>query len=63
MVRRAKVKTDKLYVRIAPTVKRAAARAADMDRRTLSSLIEWLLVEHCRQRGISIEKPGRKRIT
>jgi hypothetical protein len=38
-------------VRIQPSIKAAAEKAAADDRRSLSSLIEKLLVDHLKKRG------------
>src|SRR5262249_40679082 len=46
-----RVKTADLNIRISPRLKEAARKAAEMDQRTLSSLIERLLTEHCRRAG------------
>ncbi len=44
-------KTANLNLRIDPALKEAAARAAEDDRRSLTSLIEKLLVEHLKTTG------------
>ena len=44
-------KTATLNLRIAPEIKDAAERAAADDHRSLTSLVEKLLAEHCRARG------------
>jgi hypothetical protein len=49
--RRPRVKTADLNIRISPKLKEAARKAAEKDQRTLSSLIERLLTEHCRKAG------------
>jgi hypothetical protein len=38
-------------LRIDPSIKEAAIKAAKADRRTLTSLIEVLLENHCKQHG------------
>jgi hypothetical protein len=45
------VKTTEVNIRMTPELKRAARKAAELDQRTLSGLIERLLTEHCRQVG------------
>jgi predicted HicB family RNase H-like nuclease len=45
------VKTADLNIRISPKLKEAARRAAEMDQRSLSSLVERLLTEHCHRAG------------
>jgi hypothetical protein len=49
--KRPRVKTADLNIRITPKLKEAARKAAEMDQRTLSSLIERLLTEHCHEVG------------
>jgi hypothetical protein len=46
---RPRVKTADVNIRIAPKLKEAARKAAQLDQRTLSSLIERLLTEHCQK--------------
>ena len=58
-------KTTQYNLRMDPEVKQAAEKAAAQDRRSLSSLIETLLVDYCRKRGLLTEegrlpKKGRK---
>jgi len=45
------VKTTIINVRIDPKLKKAARKAAELDQRTLSGLIERLLTEHCQKVG------------
>jgi hypothetical protein len=52
-------KTAQFNMRIDPELKEAAERAAADDRRSLSSLIEKLLIDYCRDRGFL--KPERRR--
>jgi len=49
--RRPRVKTGVVNLRISPKLKEAARKAAELDSRTLSGLIERLLTEHCRRAG------------
>jgi len=44
-------KTATLNLRIDPAVKKAAEKAAADDHRSLTSLIEKLLIEHLKTRG------------
>jgi hypothetical protein len=54
-------KTAQFSMRIDPELKEAAERAAADDRRSLSSLIEKLLTDYCRDQGLlSAERPPRK---
>ena len=53
--RRPKVKTATLTVRLDPKIK-AAAEAEDVrENRSLTSLLEVLILEHCRTLGLSPE--------
>lgn len=45
---RPKVKTATVTLRVDPAVKAAAELAAQHDRRSLTNLIEVLLINHCR---------------
>ena len=46
--RRPKIKTATMTLRIDPEIKAAAEKAAARDRRSLTNLVEVLLVDHCR---------------
>jgi len=54
--RRNVVKSTEINLRTDPKIKAAAMKAAELERRTLSSLIEWLLVEHCKRVG-TLKRP------
>lgn len=54
-MRRPKVKTATLTVRLDPKIKAAAEAAAEHDHRSLTSLLEVLIVNHCRALGLSPE--------
>ncbi len=43
-----------LALRVDPAIKAAVEIAAKLENRTVTNLIETLIVEHCRQRGIEI---------
>ena len=47
-------KTAVLTLRIAPRIKAAAERAAEQDHRSVTNLIEVLLIEHCRKHDITV---------
>jgi hypothetical protein len=51
MTTRPRVRTTEINLRVSPKLKEAARKAAEKDQRTLSSLIERLLTEHCRKAG------------
>ena len=53
--RRQKVKTATLTVRLDPRIKAAAEAAAEHEHRSLTSLLEVLIVNHCRTLGLSPE--------
>lgn len=55
IMRRPKVKTATLTVRIDPRIKAAAEAAAEHDHRSLTNLLEVLIVNHCRAPGLSPE--------
>jgi hypothetical protein len=46
-----RIKTAQVNLRIEPSLKAAAEKAAKDDQRSLTSLIEKLLTEHLRRRG------------
>ena len=46
-----RTKSATLNLRIEPDIKEAAERAAADDRRSLTSLVEKLLVDHLRKKG------------
>lgn len=51
--RRPKIKTATLSVRLDPEIKAAAEAAAELERRSLTGLLEVLILNHCRTMGIS----------
>lgn len=61
MMARPKMKTAELNVRMTPELKRAVQQIARADQTTVSELITRLAVQLCQQRGVAIDKPGRKR--
>lgn len=52
MGRRPKVKTATLTVRLDPKIKAAAEAAAEREHRSLTSLLEVLILNHCRKLGL-----------
>jgi hypothetical protein len=48
-------KTATLNLRIAPSLKAAAEKAAAADHRSLTSLIEKLLSDHLRAKGVELK--------
>ena len=47
----AETKTAQILMRVRPSLKKAAEKAAADDQRSLSSLIEKLITEHLRRKG------------
>ena len=56
MLGMAQRKITQFTMRMDPDVKVAAEQAAANDRRSLSSLIEVLLINHCKQKGLLTEE-------
>jgi predicted HicB family RNase H-like nuclease len=50
-----RLKTAQMNLRLKPELKAMAERAAAADNRTLTSLIEKLLIDYCRKKGLSKE--------
>ena len=55
-MRRPKIKTATLTLRLDPKIKAAAEAAAEKDHRSLTSLLEVLIVNHCRALGLGPEQ-------
>ncbi len=51
---RLKTKTTTLTLRVTPELKAAAEVAADRDHRSLTGLIEVLILNHCKSQNIPI---------
>lgn len=49
-------KTTNLNLRIAPEVREALREAAERDHRSISNMIELLIVQHCKRNEIPINK-------
>lgn len=56
-IRRPKVKTATMTFRVDPKIKAVAEAAAEKEHRSITSLVEVLILKHCRLVGII---PGRK---
>lgn len=54
--RRPKLKTATMTLRVDPKIKAAAEAAAERDHRSLTSLIEVLILNHCSVLGIQVEQ-------
>lgn len=46
-------KTEAINLRMSPSTKALLRAAAERDHRTLSNLLELLILEHCRRHGIA----------
>jgi hypothetical protein len=53
-------KTEVVSVRVPPDVKAALVAAAGQERRSLASMVEFMVVDYCRSHGIAI-KPSKAR--
>lgn len=53
-------KTDTINLRMSPAIKDLLRAAAEREHRTLSNMLEVLILEHCRRYGIPQEdgEPG-----
>lgn len=50
-------KTATLTLRIEPEIKQALQRAAEMEHRSIANMIEVLIREHCKVKGIATDDP------
>lgn len=57
---RQKTKTTTVTLRVTPEWKAAAEVAADRDHRSLTGLIEVLILNHCKSQDISVTAPKKK---
>lgn len=48
-------KTEVVSVRVEPRIKEALQAAADLEMRSLANMVEFLVVDYCRARGIPVE--------
>jgi hypothetical protein len=55
---RPRKKTAVMNLRVDPRVKAAAERAAEHDNRSVTSLVEVLILDYCRTHSISPEDPS-----
>jgi hypothetical protein len=55
-----KRKTAVLSLRVSPRIKAAAERAAELDHRSVTSFIEVLIIEHCKDHEIAIDNDNLK---
>ncbi|WP_041532284.1 type II toxin -antitoxin system TacA 1-like antitoxin [Pelobacter propionicus] len=52
----AQLKSTNLNLRIAPEVREALRKAAELDHRSISNMVEYLIVQHCQRNEIPINK-------
>lgn len=50
------LKSTNLNLRIAPEVREALRQAAERDHRSISNMLEYLIVQHCQKNDIPITK-------
>ncbi len=48
------LKSTNLNLRIAPEVREGLRQAAELDHRSVSNMIEYLIVQHCKKTGIKL---------
>lgn len=51
-----KVKTEVVSVRVAPRIKAALQRAAESEMRSQANMVEVMVLEYCKARGIDPEE-------
>jgi hypothetical protein len=54
-------KTATLTLRIEPEIKQALQRAAELEHRSIANMVEVLIREHCRVKGITPTTSNNKR--
>lgn len=54
------LKSTNLNLRIAPEVREALRHAAEREHRSVSNMVEYLIVYYCQTNGIEIKKPAAK---
>ncbi|MBE0548354.1 MAG: DUF1778 domain-containing protein [Rubrivivax sp.] len=54
-------KTATLTLRIEPEIKKALQRAAELEHRSIANMVEVLIREHCRVKGIATATSNNKR--
>lgn len=52
-------KTEVVSVRVPPDVKAALLAAAEHERRSIASMVEFMVLEYCRARGIVPPPPSK----
>lgn len=51
-------KTEVVSVRVPPDVKAALVEAADLERRSLATMVEVMVLDYCKARGITATRTG-----
>ena len=54
------LKSTNLNLRIAPEVREALRQASEREHRSVSNMVEYLMVNYCQANGIEIKKPSAK---
>jgi hypothetical protein len=49
-------KTEVVSVRVPPDVKAALVAAAELERRSLASMVEFMVLDYCKGRGIAAKQ-------
>jgi len=52
------LKSTNLNLRIAPEVREALREAAEREHRSISNMVEYLIVQHCQRNEITIKTKG-----
>ena len=47
-------KTEVISVRVPPDIKSALVAASEAERRSLASMVEYMVLEYCRNHGIAL---------
>jgi len=54
-------KTEVVSVRVPHDVKAALVKAAEQERRSLASMVEFMVLDYCRAHGIGFASPAKSR--
>ena len=52
-------KTEVVSVRVPPDVKNALVAAAEQERRSLASMVEFMVLDYCKTHDIVVEPPSK----
>ncbi len=52
-------KTEVVSVRVPPDVKAALVAAAEHERRSVASMVEFMVLDYCRAHGIALAAPAK----